>query len=74
MDGDLVVVREQPKVEQGEMRAALIAAATVKFFRRTRSGEIFFDPANERFEPIPVTPDGDASVMGKIVTVLRSVR
>ncbi len=75
LDGDLVVVRAQPKVEQGEMCAALIdGEATVKFFRRTRSGEIFLDPANAAYEPIPVRPDQDASVLGKVVTVLRSVR
>jgi repressor LexA len=75
LDGDLVVVREQPKVEQGEMCAALIdGEATVKFFRRTRAGEVFLDPANETFEPIPVVPGQDATVMGKVVTVLRSVR
>jgi repressor LexA len=75
LDGDLVVVRQQPRVEQGEMCAALIdGEATVKFFRRTRSGEVFLDPANEAFEPIPVTADDDAAIMGKVVTVLRSVR
>ena len=75
LDGDLVVVREQPSVEQGEMCAALIdGEATVKFFRRTRAGEIFLDPANESFEPIPVAADQDATVMGKVVTVLRNVR
>jgi repressor LexA len=75
LDGDLVVVREQPSVEQGEMCAALIdGEATVKFFRRTRAGEVFLDPANEAFEPIPVTADQTAAIMGKVVTVLRSVR
>lgn len=74
-DGDLVVVREQPTVEQGEMCAALVdGEATVKFFRRTRGGEIFLDPANAAYEPIPVTADHDARVMGKVVTVLRSIR
>jgi repressor LexA len=75
LDGDLVVVRQQPSVEQGEMCAALIdGEATVKFFRRTRAGEVFLDPANERFEPIPVGQDQDATVMGKVVSVLRSMR
>ena len=75
LDGDLVVVRAQPSVEQGEMCAALVdGEATVKFFRRTRSGEVFLDPANAGYEPIPVRPDQDARVLGKIVTVLRSVR
>jgi repressor LexA len=75
LDGDLVVVREQPTVEQGEMCAALVEGeATVKFFRRTSDGEVFLDPANEAFEPIPVRSDQDAVVMGKVVTVMRSVR
>ena len=75
LDGDLVVVREQPSVEQGEMCAALIEGeATVKFFRRTRTGEVFLDPANEAYEPIPVSSAQDAAVMGKVVSVLRSVR
>jgi repressor LexA len=75
LDGDLVVVRAQPTVEQGEMCAALVdGEATVKFFRRTRDGEVFLDPANPTFEPIPVRPDQDARVIGKVVTVMRSVR
>lgn len=72
MDGDTVVVRQQPSVEQGEMCAALIdGEATVKFFRRTRAGEVFLDPANERFDPIPVPPDVDSAIMGRVVAVLR---
>ncbi len=75
MDGDLVVVREQPSVEQGEMCAALLdGEATVKFFRRNRAGEVFLDPANEAYEPIPVVPGQDAHIMGKVVTVLRAIR
>ena len=74
-DGDLVVVREQPTVEQGEMCAALIdGEATVKFFRRTKAGEVWLDPANESYDPIPVTADHDARVMGKVTAVMRSVR
>jgi repressor LexA len=74
-DGDFVVVREQPTVEQGEMCAALIdGEATVKFFRRTKAGEVWLDPANESYDPIPVTADQDARVMGKVTAVLRSVR
>jgi repressor LexA len=72
LPGDTVVVRQQPSVEQGEMCAALIdGEATVKFFRRTRAGEVWLDPANERYEPIPVPPDRDAGIMGKVVAVIR---
>ncbi len=72
LPGDLVVVRQQPTVDQGEMCAALIdGEATVKFFRRTRAGEIFLDPANDGYDPIPVTADQDAAILGKVVTVIR---
>ncbi|MEX2550146.1 MAG: transcriptional repressor LexA [Nitriliruptoraceae bacterium] len=74
-ESDLVVVREQPTVEQGEMCAALIdGEATVKFYRRTRAGQVFLDPANASYEPIEVRADQDARVMGKVVTVLRTIR
>jgi len=75
LDGDLVVVRQQPSVEQGEMCAAMIdGEATVKFFRRTRSGEVLLDPANPAFTPIPVPADQPATILGKVVTVVRAVR
>ncbi|HUH06414.1 MAG TPA: transcriptional repressor LexA [Egibacteraceae bacterium] len=71
---DLVVVRQQPSVEQGEMCAALIdGEATVKFFRRTKAGEVFLDPANDGYEPIPVPPDADSAILGKVVAVMRSI-
>ncbi|CAN5499638.1 transcriptional repressor LexA [soil metagenome] len=74
LPGDLVVVRQQPQVEQGEMCAALIEdEATVKFYRRARSGEIFLDPANEGYEPIPVPADAASAILGKVVAVLRSL-
>jgi len=74
LPGDLVVVRQQPRVEQGEMCAALIEdEATVKFFRRTQSGAIFLDPANEGYEPIPVPPDAIGAILGKVVAVMRNV-
>lgn len=74
LDGDLVAVREQPQVEQGEMCAALIdGEATVKFFRRSRSGQVFLDPANDAFDPIPLTAEDDIHIVGRVVTVLRHV-
>jgi repressor LexA len=74
LPADLIVIRQQPTVEQGEMCAAMIdGEATVKFFRRTPAGEIFLDPANEGYEPIPVPPDADGAILGKVVAVLRSL-
>jgi repressor LexA len=74
LPGDYVVVRQQPTVEQGEMCAAMVdGEATVKFFRRTRSGEIFLDPANDGYEPIPVSADQSSAIIGRVVAVLRSL-
>ena len=74
LPGDYVVVRQQPTVEQGEMCAAMIEGeATVKFFRRTRSGEVFLDPANDGYEPIPVPSDQGSVIIGRVVAVLRSL-
>lgn len=74
LPGDLIVVRQQPTVEQGEMCAAMIdGEATVKFFRRTRSGEVFLDPANAAYEPIAVERDVTSAILGKVVAVLRSL-
>jgi len=74
LPGDYVVVRQQPTVEQGEMCAAMIdGEATVKFFRRTKSGEVFLDPANEGYEPIRVDPDADSAILGRVVAVLRTL-
>lgn len=67
-DGDWVVVRQQPVAEQGEVVAAMIdGEATVKTFRR-KDGHIWLMPANEAYEPIP---GDDASILGRVVAVMR---
>jgi repressor LexA len=69
-DGDWVVVRQQPTAENGEIVAAMIdGEATVKTYRR-RDGHVWLMPHNEAYEPIP---GDDATVLGRVVTVLRRV-
>ncbi|SDS63512.1 SOS-response transcriptional repressor, LexA [Paraoerskovia marina] len=69
-DGDWVVVRRQPVAENGEIVAAMIdGEATVKTFRRT-DGHVWLVPRNDAYEPIP---GDDAQVLGRIVSVLRSL-
>ena len=69
-DGDWVVVRQQPNATNGEIVAAMIdGEATVKSYRQ-RDGHVWLMPANPAFDPIP----GDmASIMGRVVAVLRRV-
>lgn len=67
-DGDFVVVRSQPSAEDGEIVAAAIDdEATVKVLSHT-GGHRWLLPRNENFSPIP----GDhATILGKVVTVIR---
>ncbi|WP_127841787.1 transcriptional repressor LexA [Actinomyces wuliandei] len=73
-DGDWVVVRAQPDAQAGEVVAAMIeepdgASATVKVLSR-RDGHQWLLPRNPAYAPI----DGDkATIMGKVVAVLRSL-
>lgn len=69
-DGDWVVVRQQATAENGEIVAAMIdGEATVKTYKR-RDGHVWLLPHNPAFEPIP---GDDATVLGRVVTVLRRV-
>ena len=69
-DGDWVVVREQHTADNGDIVAALLDdEATVKVFRQV-DGHTWLLPRNSQYEPIL----GDrATVMGKVVSVLRSI-
>ena len=70
-DGDLVVVRRNTDVENGDIVAAMIEdfeqEATVKTLKRS-DGHIWLLPQNPAYEPIP--GDG-AEILGKVVAVLR---
>ncbi|MGQ7296227.1 transcriptional repressor LexA [Quadrisphaera sp. KR29] len=69
-DGDYVVVRRQPVAENGEVVAAMIdGEATVKVLQR-RDGRVWLMPRNAAYSPIDGT---DATVLGRVVTVLRSL-
>jgi repressor LexA len=75
-DGDLVVVRRESDVENGDIVAALIESdtsadreATIKTFRKS-DGHVWLIPHNPLYTPLL----GDnATILGKVVTVLRRV-
>lgn len=69
-DGDWVVVRQQPVADNGQIVAALLdGEATVKTYQR-RDGHVWLLPANAAYQPIP---GDEATVLGRVVTVLRRV-
>jgi repressor LexA len=69
-DGDWVVVRQQPVADNGDIVAAMIEGeATVKTFKR-RDGHVWLLPHNPAYAPID---GGQATVLGRVVAVLRRV-
>jgi repressor LexA len=69
-DGDWVVVRQQPTADNGDIVAAMIdGEATVKTYKR-RDGHLWLMPHNPNYAPIP---GDDATILGRVVTVLRKV-
>lgn len=66
---DLVLVRKQSIAQNGETVVALVGEeATVKYLRK-RGGQYFLEPANPKYEPIPVNED--VSIIGKVISVIR---
>ena len=71
LDGDFVVVRQQPDADNGDIVVAGIPdeEATVKTFRR-RGGKVVLTPANPALSPMELDPSA-VTVYGRVVTVLR---
>ena len=69
-DGDIVVVRQQSEAHSGQIVAAMIdEEATVKVYRK-RNGHVFLEPRNPDY---PVIDGDNASILGIVVSVLRSM-
>lgn len=69
-DGDWVVVRQQEDAENGDIVAAMIdGEATVKTLKRADK-HAWLMPHNPNYEPIP---GDDATILGRVVSVLRRV-
>ena len=75
-DGDMVVVRRESDVENGDIVAATFESdssadleATVKTFKRS-AGHVWLIPHNPAYAPIL---GDDARILGKVVAVLRRV-
>lgn len=70
LDGDIVVVRRQPRADSGEIVVAMVGdEATVKRLRIKR-GRIELHPENSAYAPI-VPEHGDVKVLGRVVEVRR---
>jgi repressor LexA len=75
MDGDMVIIKRQPEVRNGEIAAVLWNnEATLKYVKVSSDGSIRLVPANREMEPMAVIPEKTASfqIIGKLVRVVRS--
>ncbi len=72
LPGDLVLVRRQKVAQVGEIVVVLIGEeATVKILRK-KGNAFYLDPANANYKPIPLNED--ASIIGKVINVVRQLR
>lgn len=71
LDGDFVIVRQQPSAETGEIVAALVGGeeATVKRLRK-RDGVVELVPENPAYEVMAFTEG--VEILGKVVSVIRT--
>jgi repressor LexA len=76
VDGDMVVVRRETDVENGDIVAAMLGSdtsgddeATIKTFKK-QDGHVWLIPHNPSYAPIL---GDDAVIVGKVVSVLRRV-
>jgi repressor LexA len=74
LDGDYVIVSQQPDAEQGDIIVALIEdEATIKRFYKEKN-RIRLQPENDTMEPIIIkTDENNVRIIGKIKGVIRKI-
>ena len=73
-DGDIVIMRHQERVENGEMAAVWLRGqgeVTLKRFYQEQGGRVRLQPANPTMGPIYVDDPNRVVVQGKVVMVIR---
>ena len=76
LDGDIVLIRQQPDVEDGEIAAVLIDnEATLKRVHK-KTGCLILNPANPAYEPIIIAGEelADVRIIGKAVYFISAVK
>jgi len=76
-DGDIVVMRYQRRVENGEMAAVWLKEreeVTLKRFYQEEGGRVRLQPANPTMLPIYVDDPRQVEVQGRVVMVIRQLQ
>jgi repressor LexA len=71
-DRDIVVIKKQDSAEDGQIVVALLddGTATLKRYRRLKSGKVMLIPANPTMQPMTV--DG-VTIQGRLIGVIREM-
>lgn len=73
MDGDIVFIKNQEDLENGEVGAVLVEdSATLKRFYRM-NGEVYLQSENPTYKPIAIS-GGEVMILGKMVASLRQYK
>ncbi len=73
IEGDLVIIKQQPSVTQSDIAAVLWnGEATLKHVKK-EGASVLLIPENDNLKPIIVTPEkvSDFKILGKVVRVIR---
>lgn len=73
-DGDIVFIRSQPTVDDGEIAAVLIDGETTLKRVRHVGGQLLFLPENQAYAPIIAAADQDVRILGKAIAFQSDVR
>jgi len=68
-DGDVVIVRQQPVAESGEIVVALLQDETTVKRLHIRGDQIELRPENQRYRPIVIGPETELQILGKVLAV-----
>ncbi len=71
-DGDIVVIKRQDQADDGQIVVALLDSgeATLKKYRRLKSGKVMLIPANPNMQPLTVD---NVSVQGRVIGIIREL-
>lgn len=71
-EGDLVLIREQPTVENGEIACVLVNGDTEATLKRVKyQGDmVMLVPDNKNYDPIVVTPEMQVRIVGKAINII----
>ena len=73
-DGDIVFIRSQPTVDDGEIAAVLIDGETTLKRVRHVSGQLLLLPENQAYAPIIASAGQDVRILGKAIAFQSDVR